>query len=368
MSAVPAGGAPDVHVVLPGDVDDPRVPSGGNAYDRRVCRGLGATGWRVREIPVPGAWPRPATRARAALARSLAALPDGAVVLVDGLVACGIPEVVVPEAGRLRVAVLVHLPLADESGLAPVAAGELDRRERATLRAVSSVVATSDWAARRLVERHGLPTSRVHVVTPGADPAPLAGGTDGASGLLCVASITPRKGHDLLVEALAEVAEETWSCTCVGPLTSDPEHVARLRRLIDRRGLAGRVRLTGPRTGGSLAATYAAADLMVLPSRAETYGMVVTEALARGLPVLARAVGGVPDALGRAPGGDLPGLLVPPGDPAALAGALRRWLGSPEVRRRLRTAARDRRATLDPWTRTSARMADVLAALRPAPR
>ena len=103
------------------------------------------------------------------------------------------------------------------------------------------------------------------------------------------------------------------------------------------------MRFTGPRTGADLAAAYAAADVLVLASRGETYGMVVTEALARGLPVIATAVGGLPEALGRGPGGDLPGLLVPPDDPAALAAALRRWLGEPDLRQRLRQSAAERR-------------------------
>ncbi|MCW2883594.1 MAG: hypothetical protein QOE54_6743 [Streptosporangiaceae bacterium] len=352
-----------VHVVLPGDIDDASVPSGGNTYDRRVCQGLPAAGRPVHEIAVSGAWPRPGTAARAELARWLAAVPEGSVVLLDGLVACGVPEVVVPQARRLRLAVLVHLPLGDETGLAPELSAVLDARERATLHAASAVVATSPWAARRLIDHHGLVASRVHVVTPGTDPAPLASGTDGVSRLLCVASVTPRKGQDLLVEALAAVADLPWSCVCVGPLSRDPAHVARLRHLIEQRDLGDRVRLAGPQTGERLATTYDAADLAVLASRAETYGMVVTEALARGIPVLAMAVDGVPETLGQAPDGGVPGILVPPGDPDALAAALRRWFGEHELRRSLRISARHRRRTLEPWEETSRRMAGVLEQL-----
>ncbi|MGI8332620.1 glycosyltransferase family 4 protein [Actinomadura scrupuli] len=350
-----------VHIVLPGDIDDATVPSGGNAYDRRVCQGLAAAGRPVREIAVPGDWPRPGAAARAELARSLSALPDGSLVLLDGLVACGVPEIVVPQADRLCLAVLVHLPLADETGLAPALAAELDALERETLRAASAVVATSPWAARRLISHHGLLESRVHVVTPGTDPAPLATGTDGASQLLCVASVTPRKGQDLLVEALSAVADLPWTCVCVGPLRRDPAHVERLRRLIGQRDLGDRIRLAGPQTGERLATTYATADLVVLASRAETYGMVVTEALARGIPVLATAVDGVPETLGKDADGGVPGILVPPEEPAALAAALRRWLGEHDLRWRLRASARYRRRTLEPWEETARRMAAVLA-------
>ncbi|MFE7213126.1 glycosyltransferase family 4 protein [Streptomyces sp. NPDC057611] len=357
-----------VHFVLPGGVDDPATPSGGNAYDRRVSLDLPGFGWQVRAHPVDGCWPRPDTRARGELARVLRELPDGAVVLLDGLVACGVPETVVPEAKRLHLAVLVHLPLGDETGLDPAVAAELDVRERQVLRAVSAVVATSDWAVRRLVSHHGLAPDRVHAATPGADIAPLAPGTDGVSRLLCVASVTPRKGQHRLVQALAAVTDLPWSCTCVGALTQDPAYVDRLRGLIAEYGLQDRFHLVGPRAGAELDASYAAADLMVLASYAETYGMAVTEALARGVPVLATDVGGVGEAVGRAPDGGVPGILVPPEDPSALAAELRGWFGEADVRRRLKSAARGRRAALDGWANTARSLAGVLGRLPKEPR
>ncbi|MEU9113219.1 glycosyltransferase family 4 protein [Streptomyces sp. NPDC048483] len=361
-------GAPRVvHFVLPGDVDDPAAPSGGNTYDRLVRQGLPAAGWQVRPYAVRGSWPRPDPGARGELARCLGALPDGAVVLLDGLVACGVPEIIAPEAGRLRMAVLVHLPLADETGLAPDLARDLDARERRVLHGVRAVVATSRWAARRLVAQHGLAPDRVQVAMPGADPAPLAHGTDGATRLLCVAAVTPRKGQHRLVDALATVADLPWSCECVGGMRGDPGYVAQLRRKVDEWGLGGRVCLAGPRAGAELEERYAAADLLVLASYAETYGMVVTEALARGIPVLATAVDGVPEAVGRAPDGSVPGLLVPSDDAAALSGALRDWLGSPALRHRLKISARGRRAMLTGWETTSHSLAGVLERLRREP-
>jgi glycosyltransferase involved in cell wall biosynthesis len=357
-----------VHFVMPGGVDDPATPSGGNAYDRRICLDLPGFGWQVHQHAVEGSWPRPGAAARAELARTLRELPDGTVVMLDGLVACGVPEIVVPEAERLCLAVLVHLPLGDETGLDPQTAADLDAKERATLRAVPAVVATSDWAVRRLVSHHGLAPERVHVAAPGADIAPLAPGTDGVSRLLCVAAVTPRKGQHRLIEALAAVRDLPWTCACVGGLGHDPEYVARLRALIDGHGLGDRLHLVGPRSGAELDASYATADLMVLTSYAETYGMAVTEALARGIPVLATDVGGLPEALGRAPDGGVPGILVPPEDPAALAVELRGWFGEADVRRRLKAAARGRRAALNGWATTARSLAGVLGRLRHEPR
>ncbi|MGW0823259.1 glycosyltransferase family 4 protein [Streptomyces sp. NPDC002845] len=357
-----------VHFVMPGGVDDLATPSGGNAYDRRICLDLAGFGWQVRKHLLDGSWPRPAEAARAELARTLRELPDGTVVLLDGLVACGVPEIIVPEAERLSLAVLVHLPLGDETGLEPQVAAELDAKERATLRAVSAVVATSDWAVRRLVSHHGLAPDRVHVAAPGADIAPLASGTDGVSRLLCVAAVTPRKGQHRLVEALATVTDLPWSCVCVGGLHQDPDYVGELRALIKEFGLEDRLHLVGPQAGAELDASYAAADLMVLTSYAETYGMAVTEALARGIPVLATDVGGLPEAVGRAPDGGVPGILVPPENPAAIAAELRGWFEEADVRRRLKAAARGRRAALDGWAATARSLAGVLGRLPGEPR
>ncbi|WP_328371693.1 glycosyltransferase family 4 protein [Streptomyces sp. NBC_00445] len=357
-----------VHFVMPGGVDDPAQPSGGNAYDRRLCLDLPGFGWQVEKHTVDGSWPRPGVAAREELARTLRQLPDGTVVLLDGLVACGVPEIILPEAERLSLAVLVHLPLGDERGLTPDVAAELDARERTVLRAVPAVIATSDWAVRRLVSHHGLAPERVHVAAPGADIAPLASGTDGVSRLLCVAAVTPRKGQHRLVEALAAVADLPWSCVCVGGLSHDPEYVDGLRSLIARYGLEDRLVLAGPQAGAELDASYASADLMVLTSYAETYGMAVTEALARGIPVLATDVGGLPEAVGRAPDGGVPGILVPPEDPLALAAELRGWFGEADVRRRLKAAARGRRAALDGWATTARSLAAVLGRLPNEPR
>jgi glycosyltransferase involved in cell wall biosynthesis len=339
----------DVHVVLPNDIDDPATPSGGNAYDRQVCRGLAGSGWTVREHAVPGAWPRPSNAERADLARVLSALPDDAVVLLDGLIASAVPEVLLPQARRLRVVVLVHMPLDEDT-------------EGRALAAARAVVTTSAWTKARLLSAYALPDDRVHVVMPGVDPAPPAPGSDAGTELLCVAAVTPHKGHDVLVDALATVADLPWTCVCVGSLSRDPGFVDRLRHRLDRYGLDDRVRLVGPRTGPDLDAAYAAADLLVLASHGETYGMVVTEALARGIPVLATASNGLPEALGRAPDGSLPGILVEPGaEPAALAGALRRWLTEPDLRRQLRRSAHARRSTLTGWAVTSELISETLS-------
>ncbi|HST48953.1 glycosyltransferase family 4 protein [Jatrophihabitans sp.] len=336
-----------VHVVLPNDIDDPAEPSGGNCYDRQVCDGLAALGWTVVEHPVPGPWPQPDRAARARLAELLGGLPNGSVVLLDGLVGCTVPDVLLPHAERLRLVLLLHMPIGDPA-------------ERAVLPAAAAVVTTSGWTRRRVLERYRLDPATVHVAEPGVTAAGLAPGTATGAELLCVATVSAVKGHDLLVDALALLDELPVRCTCVGSLTRDPDFVAGLRHRIRDRGLDDRVCLAGPRTGADLDACYAAADVLVLASRSEPYGMVITEALARGLPVIAPDVGGVAEALGAGPDGSRPGLLVAPERPAALADALGSWLGDAGLRDRLRATARQRRGSLAGWAQTADRLAGVL--------
>ncbi len=358
-----------LHALVPESVGDPRWPSGGNTYDRRLGTALAERGWVVEEHRVPGQWPEPDQIAQQALDDVTSRLPDGGVVLVDGLIASLSSEVMVPLTGRLRVAVLVHLPLGGP-------------REQAVLSAAAAVITTSRWTRDRLLTVPGLDPRRVHVAEPGVDRAPLAPGTLAGGELLCVAAVTPDKGHELLVTALASLSALPWGCVCAGPLDRDPRFVEAVTDLARRAGVADRIRFAGPLSPGALGRAYAAADVLVHPSRVETYGMVVTEALAHGLPVIASATGGLPDALGLAgadrPGADAPdgsraqdgvmedrrpGLLVPSDDAAALAAAVRLWLTAPDLRAELRRRAAHRRLDLQPWSHPAAQVSSVLEAL-----
>lgn len=344
-----------VTVVVPEGIADPARPSGGNTYDRRLHQELAAVGWSVRVHAVPGDWPWAGPAARRALAEAFAGIPAGSPVVVDGLVASTVPEVLVPTSRRLRLVVLMHMPIGSRDGHDSSLADEC-----AVLGAAASVVTTSDWSRRWVLATYGLDPARVHVARPGVDAAEPAIGSDDGRTFLCVGAVTPVKGHDVLLAALAQLPDLTWRCRCVGALTRAPAFVTDLRRGIRTAGLEDRFVLAGPRTGRELDASYAAADALVLASRGETYGMVVTEALARALPVLTSHVGGVPEALGVAPDGRRPGLLVPPGDVAALTDALGRWLRDPALRHRLRDAASRRRAGLASWAETADRVSGVL--------
>jgi glycosyltransferase involved in cell wall biosynthesis len=348
-----------VHVVVPEGFDDPGQPTGGNVYDRRVCAGLAEAGWDVLVTTVAAPWPVPGSEARAGLARVLSAVPDGEAVLIDGIIASPAAAQLLPHTGRIRTTVLLHMPLATALDTHHDASAR--RSERLVLRAAAGVVVTSEWTRQQVLTRYAVPACRVHVAWPGADqvaapPRPVRGH------LICVGVLGRHKGQDLLVEALAGLADRDWHCVLAGERGRDPDFVDHLQARIARLGYGHRVQLTGVLTGAALSHAYTTADLLVAPSRSETYGMTVTEALAHGLPVLAAAVGGLPEALGATADGTRPGQLVPPGDPAALAAALGDWLGDERHRHRLRAAARARRSTLRGWEQTTQDIANALTA------
>ena len=358
-----------VHVIVPEGFDHPGQPTGGNIYDRRVCAGLAEAGWNVLVTTVAAAWPAPDSGARADLARIVSAIPGGETVLIDGLIASPAAAQLLPHADRLRMTVLLHMPLA--TALEAQHDATVQRSERIVLRAAAGVVVTSEWTRQQVLTRYAIPAHRVHVARPGVDrvgvgrrrpdrvraPARPAGGH-----LICVGVLGRHKGQDVLIEALADLAERDWHCVLAGPLDRDPNFVDQLQARITHLGYGRRVQLTGVLTGAALNRAYATADLLVAPSRSETYGMTVTEALAHGLPAIAAAVGGLPEALGSTADGTRPGQLVPPGDPAALAAALGDWLGDERHRHRLRAAARQRRLTLRGWEQTTQEIANVLTA------
>jgi glycosyltransferase involved in cell wall biosynthesis len=170
-----------------------------------------------------------------------------------------------------------------------------------------------------------------------------------------VATLTPRKGHDVLVEALGRLRDLAWHLTCAGHTHLHPATTAALVAQIDRLGLGGRVTLAGDLDEPALSDAYDHADVFVLPTRHEGYGMAIAEAVARGLPVVSTPTGAIPDLVDATSG-----ILVPIDDAAALAEALRPLIDHDETRARLAAGARRRRDTLPRWSDIVQAMADAL--------
>ncbi|GGI48500.1 glycosyltransferase involved in cell wall biosynthesis [Agromyces flavus] len=339
---------PTVHFLVPDGIDDAERVSGGNVYDRRIADGLRARGLHVRMVPVPEA-------RTAEVAGALSNVPDDGVVLIDGLIAVPASAALSANAARLRIVVLAHMVA---STLSEAHNGTRSTEgEREALHAARAVITTSDWTRSALIARALAAPDRIAVARPGTDPVPAAPGSETGARLLTVGAVAPHKGQDVLVDALAGMTDlPDWTCWVVGSLDADPDFALQTREAIRSAALAERVALTGVLSGPLLEDAYRSADLVVAPSRSESYGMVVAEALARGIPVVASCVGGVPEAIAGSPAG----VLVPSGDPGALRAVLRRWRGDAGWRAAFKAEAMDSRTTRPSWEEPVGIIAEVL--------
>ena len=341
---------------VPGDL---ATPTGGYAYDRRMMTELGELGLRIDLLDLGEGFPWPDEAARATAQSRLLAMPAGRSIVVDGLALGVLPETASQLAGRNPLLALVHHPLALEWGLSVKQADALRASERAALAAVQGVVVTSAATARLVASDYGVPAERIVVARPGSDPALMSQGSqDGVVRLLSVGAIVPRKGFDVLISALATLTDLSWRLTIAGDRTRDRNAAARLDADIARHALGDRIAAPGAVSPQRLAALYAEADVFVLASHFEGYGMAYAEAVAHGLPVIGTSAGAIPDTVPPDAG-----LLVDPGDSFALAKALRRVIGDAGLRRRLASAARAAAPQLPTWRHSAEIFARALEAL-----
>ena len=338
---------------VPGDLN---APTGGYAYDRRMIAELEQIGWHVEILNLGEGFPWPSDETRTSAEALLLGVPNGDTIVIDGL-AFG----VLPSAGlNLRinhpVIALVHHPLALESGLSAQQIVTLRDSERTALAAATRVVVTSGATARCLAADYGVPKDHIVVAPPGVDQALTArGNVDGVVQLLSVGAVVPRKGYDVLVASLATLSELPWHLSIAGNLRADREAVAALEKDIARFRLAARVTLFGAVPQTRLAELYGNADVFVLASRFEGYGIAYAEAIARGLPVIGTTAGAIPDTV---PAGA--GILVSPNDQLALARALRRVIAEPNERAKLADRARKAASQLPNWGDSAKILAHVI--------
>lgn len=328
-----------IRFIVPGNIEH---RSGGNLYNARLVEQLEALGARTEVVMLDGEWPPGRPEDRESLAW---ALRDAQLAIVDGLIAAGAPGEIAEavEAGT-RVWILSHMAFTEHAHL-----------ESQTLAAASGVICTSAFAAAKLKELYGL--ERVHVALPGTLPAEPATGSQPPH-IICVAALLPNKSQLLLVEALARLRGSPWTAALIGSPDADPSYAAQVRAAVGKYGLEDRIQLTGELHGPELEAQWHAADLSVLVSARESFGMAVPESLAHGVPAIVRRGTGAEEALGQSGAGAAVEL---DGGPAALAEALAAWLEHPELAARWRAAALDCRASLPTWTATAE---SVLAVIR----
>ncbi len=341
---------------VPGDL---AAPTGGYAYDRRMIAELKALGWEIDVIGLGDGFPRPSDAAIAEAQARLAAVPARQPIVIDGLAFGVMPEA----AARLKeshpLVALVHHPLAMETNIPPADAATFRTRERAALACTRAVIVTSAATARLLVSDYDVSAERITVAVPGTDRARIAErDSSGRPLLLSVGAVVPRKGYDVLLEALSGLTDLSWRLVIVGDCTRSPPTVAALKDEITRLNLNERVTLAGAVPERELAVLYTTADLFVLASRFEGYGMVYTEAIAHGLPVVGTTAGAIPETVPAEAG-----VLVPPDDAAALTRALHTLLVDGTTRARLTGGARAAAAKLPTWPESARLFARAIEAV-----
>jgi glycosyltransferase involved in cell wall biosynthesis len=335
-----------VAFAVPGDL---ATLTGGYTYDRHIVGELRRLGFMVDVIDLGEGFPRPAPETRAAALEKLVGVSPDVAIVIDGLALGVLPEIAALR-GRNPLIGLVHHPLALETGLATDEAERFRASERAALAGMSGVIVTSPSTARVLIADYGVSPDLLRIAPPGSAPAVCARGpSDGNAALLSVGIIVPRKGHDLLVAALATLKDLAWRLTIVGDRTRDEQASAKLDADILRHGLASRITIESGVSDERLAELYASADVFVLASRYEGYGMAFAQAIAYGVPVIGTIAGAIPETV---PAGA--GLLVPPGEVPALAAALRLVISDEAERARLAATARAAARRLPTWEAAAA--------------
>ena len=341
---------------VPGDL---ATLTGGYGYDRRIIGELQVLGWQIDVVSVGNGFPQPSAEQRAVALARLEDLPQGIPVVVDGLALGALPEAAERIARRAPLVALVHHPLALEAGLSPADSRKLFESECKALAAARSVIVTSRATGKRLNADYDVPPERITVAPPGTDRgAPAKGSRDGTLRLLSVGAVVPRKGFDVLIAALGSIAGLPWRLTIAGDLTRSPATAAKLEADIARHRLADRVDLLGAVSPQRLGALYPSADVFVLASHFEGYGMAYAEAMAHGLPIIGTTGGATVDTV--AP---TAGVLVEPGNVKALTRALRMVIENEEERRRLARGALGAAADLPTWESTARIVASALERL-----
>jgi glycosyltransferase involved in cell wall biosynthesis len=343
-----------VSFAVPGSLDQ---PTGGYTYDRRVIAELRRLGCEVEVIDVGEGFPRPAARTAAAVLPRLRGVAAERPIIVDGLALGVVPEAAAALRTTHRLIALVHHPLALESGLTPEHAMALRASERAALAAVRHVIVTSPATARLLVTDFCVPAGTITVALPGSDrvaavPKPASGTVN----LLAVGAVVRRKGYDVLIEALGRLTDLDWQLVVAGDCTRDRDTAGDIATALVRKRFGRRVRMAGAVGDDELAQLHRDADVFVLASRFEGYGMAYAAAIAHGLPVVGTRTGAVPETV---PEGA--GILVPPDDVAALAAALRTMIADAALRERCAAAARA--APLPSWEAAARAFLAVLQAV-----
>jgi glycosyltransferase involved in cell wall biosynthesis len=342
-----------VSLIVPAPFD---AVTGGYEYDRRIVAGLRGAGHSVEVLELTGSYPLPNEAARDAACVAWDSVPAGSRPIIDGLALpafAGLDDAL----SASNTVGLIHHPTSLESGLSESERTALLALEQRLIPRLTRVIVTSEPTADRLVADYRVNRNRIRVIVPGTDDARRSTGSNGPTcHILSIGTLIPRKGHDLLLRAVARLFDLDWHLTIVGSPERDPVHAHALAAAVDELRIARQVRFAGEVTGAALEALWREADLFALATHWEGYGMAIAEALKRGVPVVVSDGGAAghlvtPEA----------GVVCPVGDPVNLSKALRRMIFGNDLRRGMAEAAWQVGQTLPSWQTQVREFAQALA-------
>jgi glycosyltransferase involved in cell wall biosynthesis len=342
-----------VSLIVPAPFD---TISGGYGYDRRVVAELRAAGHEVDVVELQGSFPLADDFARDAACAAWDRLSPETKPVIDGLALPAFRGLEDAITARGSVG-LIHHPVSLETGLSDAGHAALDDVERRLFPRLKRLVVTSSTTAETVETKFHIPSDRIRVVVPGTDAAPRCPGAQGpVCEILSIGTLIPRKGHDVLLHALARLFDLNWHLTIAGALDRDPPHAHGLMALAEELRIAHRVRFAGELVGDALEAAWQAADVFALATHYEGYGMAIAEALKRGLPVVVTAGGAAGDLITPESG-----CVCPVGDRDQVSKSLRRLIFGQDLRRHMAERAWQVGQTLPSWEIQAAMFASALA-------
>jgi glycosyltransferase involved in cell wall biosynthesis len=345
----------EIAFVIPGDLAS---LTGGYGYDREVMAQLIERGVTVRHIALPASFPFPTDEDVSQTAHLLSDIPPHIPLLIDGLAYGGFSPSLLDTLKQRCVVALVHHPLCAETGHDARTAQLLKTSEKRALDAARHIIVTSEATRNGLICDFEIAPSRITVAEPGVKRFAFTTIRTPAQQLLAVGTVIERKGYDVLIEVLHEMRELSWALHIVGAVDRCPHTFVSLQKRVDALDLTSRIVFKGALSPEQVERAYHEADVFILTSQLEGYGMVLTEALAHGLPVISTRTGAATDPrYGEALN------LVDSGDVTGLRDAICLFLRDDEVRIKAAKHARRIAAHLPTWADTAKIIASVFSSL-----
>ena len=236
-----------IYFAFPGDLE---TPTGGYRYDRRLIGELRRMGIKVKTVALPQCSGMLDQQILSSVQQTLAAIPDQAVVVIDGLAFGVLDDLAVAEAQRLQLVALCHHPLALETGLDERRRQALMVSERRALNCARATVVTSENTRQILIDQFAVSAERISVALPGTDRVPFAPGDGDPIRLLTVASLTRRKAHDILINSLAPLKSLPWQARFGGGHDFDPSWARILQEQVNTLELSQRIHFGVRRSPG----------------------------------------------------------------------------------------------------------------------